>query len=92
MSKSIIKNMIVGLTGGIGSGKSAAGKYFIELGIDVIDADHVAKDALDKNKEGKEQFLKNFGSEFLDDQNKICLLYTSPSPRDATLSRMPSSA
>ena len=26
------------------------------------------------------------------DQFKICLLYTSPSPRDATLSRMPSSA
>ena len=25
-------------------------------------------------------------------ENKICLLYTSPSPRDATLSRMPSSA
>ena len=24
--------------------------------------------------------------------NNICLLYTSPSPRDATLSRMPSSA
>ena len=71
MSKFIIKNMIVGLTGGIGSGKSAAGKYFIELGIDVIDADHVAKNALDKNKEGKEQFLKNFGSEFLDDQNNI---------------------
>ncbi len=71
MSEFIIKNMIVGLTGGIGSGKSAAGKYFIELGIDVIDADHVAKNALDKNKEGKEQFLKYFGSEFLDDQNKI---------------------
>ena len=26
------------------------------------------------------------------DHSKICLLYTSPSPRDATLSRMPSSA
>ena len=26
------------------------------------------------------------------DQSMICLLYTSPSPRDATLSRMPSSA
>ena len=25
-------------------------------------------------------------------RNKVCLLYTSPSPRDATLSRMPSSA
>ena len=27
-----------------------------------------------------------------DDRNNFCLLYTSPSPRDATLSRMPSSA
>ena len=26
------------------------------------------------------------------DDNSYCLLYTSPSPRDATLSRMPSSA
>ena len=26
------------------------------------------------------------------EQDEICLLYTSPSPRDATLSRMPSSA
>ena len=31
--------------------------------------------------------IKYFKDEFL-----ICLLYTSPSPRDATLSRMPSSA
>ena len=28
----------------------------------------------------------------LDELNRFCLLYTSPSPRDATLSRMPSSA
>ena len=28
----------------------------------------------------------------IDELNKSCLLYTSPSPRDATLSRMPSSA
>ena len=28
----------------------------------------------------------------LEDKLDICLLYTSPSPRDATLSRMPSSA
>ena len=32
-------------------------------------------------------------SMYLTDQDfKLCLLYTSPSPRDATLSRMPSSA
>ena len=29
---------------------------------------------------------------YVDFDNCVCLLYTSPSPRDATLSRMPSSA
>ena len=32
-------NYIVGLTGGIGSGKSAASDYFATLGIDIVDAD-----------------------------------------------------
>ena len=36
---------------------------------------------LSQNKHGKMQYMEN-----------NCLLYTSPSPRDATLSRMPSSA
>ena len=37
---------------------------------------------------------KEFDTELpeLKDLNEVCLLYTSPSPRDATLSRMPSSA
>ena len=38
-----------------------------------------------------EQELKKYGKGLLD-KERICLLYTSPSPRDATLSRMPSSA
>ena len=32
------------------------------------------------------------GNQAIWERNKACLLYTSPSPRDATLSRMPSSA
>ena len=63
--------MIVGLTGGIGSGKSAAGKYFIELGIDVIDADHVSRNILDENIKAKDLFVKNFGESFLDQSNNI---------------------
>ena len=63
--------MIVGLTGGIGSGKSAAGKYFVELGIDVIDADHVSRNILDENTKAKELFVKNFGEGFLDHNNNI---------------------
>ena len=63
--------MIVGLTGGIGSGKSVAGEYFIELGIDVIDADHVSKNILDKNTKAKDLFIKKFGKKFLDKNNNI---------------------
>ena len=63
--------MIVGLTGGIGSGKSAAGKYFVELGIDVIDADDISKNILDKNIKAKELFIKNFGDKFLNKNNNI---------------------
>ena len=36
--------------------------------------------------------LKPFPVSYFDQKYKNCLLYTSPSPRDATLSRMPSSA
>jgi dephospho-CoA kinase len=63
--------MIVGLTGGIGSGKSVAGKCFIELGIDVIDADHVSRNILDENTKAKDLFIKNFGESFLDQNNNI---------------------
>ena len=62
--------MIVGLTGGIGSGKSVAGKYFNELGIDVIDADDISRSILDNNKKARELFLNNFGDKFLNN-NKI---------------------
>tara|TARA_Y100000741_G_scaffold69331_1_gene50319 strand:+ start:34 stop:630 length:597 start_codon:yes stop_codon:yes gene_type:complete len=63
--------MIVGLTGGIGSGKSAAAKYFVELGIDIIDADDISKNILDENIKAKELFIKNFGDKFLDKNNNI---------------------
>ena len=44
------------------------------------------KPSVVKAKKGKGSYTRN-GT-----KNIICLLYTSPSPRDATLSRMPSSA
>ncbi|OUW88145.1 MAG: dephospho-CoA kinase [Gammaproteobacteria bacterium TMED226] len=62
--------MIVGLTGGIGSGKSVAGKYFNELGIDIIDADDISRSILDDNKKARKLFLNNFGDKFLNN-NKI---------------------
>ena len=63
--------MIVGLTGGIGSGKSVAGDFFIELGIDVIDADHVSKNILDDNESAIKLFLEQFGEKFIDKNNNV---------------------
>ena len=44
--------MLIGLTGGIGSGKSLAGDFFKSKNIDVIDADDLAQNALDREGEG----------------------------------------
>jgi dephospho-CoA kinase len=63
--------MIIGLTGGIGSGKSAAADYFIDLGIDVIDADIVAKNVLSINSDGYHLFVKEFGDEFLMENKEV---------------------
>ena len=63
--------MIIGLTGGIGSGKSAAADCFIDLGVDVIDADIVAKNVLSINSDGYHSFIKDFGEEFLNDNREI---------------------
>ena len=63
--------MIVGLTGGIGSGKSAAANFFIELGVDLIDADDLAKNVLNKNSKGYELFINEFGEQYLDNDKNI---------------------
>lgn len=62
--------MIIGLTGGIGSGKSAAANFFIELGIDIIDADDISKNVLTKNNKAKKAFIEKFGDHYIQN-NKI---------------------
>ena len=63
--------MIIGLTGGIGSGKSAAADLFNDLGIDTIDADDLAKDSLNISSQGYELFIKEFGKKYLDENKNI---------------------
>ena len=63
--------MIVGLTGGIGSGKSAAANFFVELGVNLIDADDLAKNVLNKNSKGYELFINEFGEQYLDNDKNI---------------------
>ena len=63
--------MIVGLTGGIGSGKSAAAKIFVELGIDVIDADELSKNVLIENQKAKKIFVEKFGQKYINSKSGI---------------------
>jgi len=52
---------IVGLTGGIGSGKSAASQWFEHQDIDVIDADVVAREVVQPGQPALEKIAQHFG-------------------------------
>lgn len=53
--------MIVGLTGGIGSGKTTIAKMFHELGVSIYIADIEAKKLMHSSKEIKEELMDTFG-------------------------------
>ncbi|WP_243061082.1 dephospho-CoA kinase [Nocardioides sp. SR21] len=57
--------MRVGLTGGIGSGKSTVSAILAELGAVVIDADRLAREVVAKGTPGLEQVVEAFGPEIL---------------------------
>lgn len=56
--------MIIGLTGGIASGKSTLSEFFQKKGCFVIDADKIAHQVTEKDSEGAKQIEKVFGSQF----------------------------
>jgi len=56
---------VVGLTGGIGSGKSLAAQFFSQLGALVIDADQLARSAIERGSEGFDEVLLRFGDSVL---------------------------
>jgi dephospho-CoA kinase len=61
MNSSAKKPWILGLTGGIGSGKSAAAEHFIDLGVHVIDADHAARWVVEPGRPALAKISEHFG-------------------------------
>ncbi|MFP8967870.1 dephospho-CoA kinase [Pokkaliibacter sp. CJK22405] len=57
----MIKTRIFGLTGGIGSGKSAAAKHFESLGIATIDADILAREVVAPGSKALSEIAAHFG-------------------------------
>ena len=61
---------IIGILGGIGSGKSTVAAEFAKLGCKVIDADRIAHELLDRNTV-KEKIVGLFGEAVLDSSGRI---------------------
>jgi len=59
--------LIVGLTGGIGAGKSTVANMFAQLGALTIDADQLARQAIEKGSPGFNEVISTFGEEILSD-------------------------
>lgn len=56
---------IIGLTGGIGSGKSTVSRFLAEMGAVVINADEVAHQALQSDIELQQEIVADFGDQIL---------------------------
>ena len=59
--------LIVGLTGGIGAGKSTVGNMFAQLGALVVDADQLARQAIEPGSIGFDEVVAAFGEQVLTD-------------------------
>ena len=60
-----MSEFIVGLTGGIGSGKSAAATRFAEHGIDIVDADLASRAVVEPGQPALSEIANHFGDELL---------------------------
>ncbi|MDO6512833.1 MULTISPECIES: dephospho-CoA kinase [unclassified Neptuniibacter] len=62
---------IVGITGGIGSGKSAVTRQLEQFGINVIDADIVAREVVAPGEEALQKIAQHFGSQILTNSGEL---------------------
>ncbi len=63
--------MYLGLSGGIGSGKSTVAKIFADLGAVVIDADAISREVLEPGQIGYENTILTFGESVLSESGSI---------------------
>ncbi len=57
--------LVIGLTGGIASGKSTVGNLFVELSVPLLDGDHVARDVVAPPSTALAAIAAHFGAEYL---------------------------
>lgn len=67
----------IGLTGGIGSGKTTVARLFAELDIPIIDADEIAHQLVEKDQPALSLIAQNFGSDILTADGTLNRAYLS---------------
>ncbi|GAA3909588.1 dephospho-CoA kinase [Litoribacillus peritrichatus] len=79
---------VIGLTGGIGSGKSTVSKAFAALGIHVVDADQKARDVVQQGKPALSQIADHFGQSILQGDGNLnraklrTIIFNAPKEKD----------
>lgn len=63
--------MIIGITGGIASGKSTVSKEFVAAGFPMIDADLVARQVVEPGTPGLNAVIEAFGQDFLTEEGQL---------------------
>ncbi len=62
---------VVGLTGGIGSGKSTVDSYFKKLGVNIVDADRLSREVVDPGLPALDTIAEHFGTDILADDGSL---------------------
>lgn len=65
------KLKVIGVTGGIGSGKSTVAKILHDLGASIIDADKIARQVTAKGQQAMEEIVIHFGEGVLDEKGEL---------------------
>jgi dephospho-CoA kinase len=79
--------LLIGLTGGIASGKTTVSNMFVKLGAHLIDADVIARDVVKPDKPAWKEIVSAFGESVLDDKKEIireklaATIFNSPEKR-----------
>jgi len=78
----------IGLTGGIGSGKSTVARMFAELGAEVIDADALAREVVAPGTDGLAALVSEFGDGIIADDGSLdraalgAIVFADPAARE----------
>ena len=80
-------SFVLGVTGGIATGKSTAVAHFRSLGLPIIDADIIAREVVEPNTEGLQAVTQAFGPQILTDDGHLdrqtlgALIFNDPEKR-----------